>query len=288
MEKHILDKITRMQHDEITEYHIYSKLAERTKDEDNKQILKDIAEDELRHYKFWNEKTKKDIKPKKWKIYFYYFISIIFGLTFGIKLMEKGEEEAQEKYDELIERFDGAEKILTDEEDHEKELLDMLEEERLTYVGSVVLGLNDALVELTGSLAGWSFALKNTRLIALTGLIMGIAASLSMGASEYLSKKANEKEEHAFKSSMYTTGAYIITVVLLILPYLILDSYMYALIFTIIVAILVILVFNFYVSVAKDLNFKTRFLEMAGISLGVAILSFLIGVVVRTVFGIEV
>ena len=288
MEKHILDKITRMQHDEITEYHIYSKLAERTKDEDNKQILKDIAEDELRHYKFWNEKTKKDIKPKKWKIYFYYFISIIFGLTFGIKLMEKGEEEAQEKYDELIERFDGAEKILIDEEDHEKELLDMLEEERLTYVGSVVLGLNDALVELTGSLAGWSFALKNTRLIALTGLIMGIAASLSMGASEYLSKKANEKEEHAFKSSMYTTGAYIITVVLLILPYLILDSYMYALIFTIIVAILVILVFNFYVSVAKDLNFKTRFLEMAGISLGVAILSFLIGVVVRTVFGIEV
>ena len=288
MEKHILDKITRMQHDEITEYHIYSKLAERTKDEDNKQILKDIAEDELRHYKFWNEKTKKDIKPKKWKIYFYYFISIIFGLTFGIKLMEKGEEEAQEKYDELIERFDGAEKILTDEEDHEKELLDMLEEERLTYVGSVVLGLNDALVELTGSLAGWSFALKNTRLIALTGLIMGVAASLSMGASEYLSKKANEKEEHAFKSSMYTTGAYIITVVLLILPYLILDSYMYALIFTIIVAILVILVFNFYVSVAKDLNFKTRFLEMAGISLGVAILSFLIGVVVRTVFGIEV
>jgi len=288
MEKHILDKITRMQHDEITEYHIYTKLAERTKDEDNKQILKDIAEDELRHYEYWNEKTKSDIKPKKWKIYFYYFISVIFGLTFGIKLMEKGEEEAQDKYEELIEQFDGAEQILSDEEEHEQELLNMLEEERLTYVGSVVLGLNDALVELTGSLAGWSFALKNTRLIALTGLIMGIAASLSMGASEYLSKKANEKEEHAFKSSMYTTGAYIITVILLILPYLILDSYMYALIFTIIVAILVILVFNFYVSVAKDLNFKTRFLEMAGISLGVAVLSFLIGVVVRTVFGIEI
>ncbi len=288
MEKHILDKITRMQHDEITEYHIYTKLAERTKDEDNKQILKDIAEDELRHYEYWNEKTKSDIKPKKWKIYFYYFISVIFGLTFGIKLMEKGEEEAQDKYEELIEQFDGAEQILSDEEEHEQELLNMLEEERLTYVGSVVLGLNDALVELTGSLAGWSFALKNTRLIALTGLIMGIAASLSMGASEYLSKKANEKDEHAFKSSMYTTGAYIITVILLILPYLILDSYMYALIFTIIVAILVILVFNFYVSVAKDLNFKTRFLEMAGISLGVAVLSFLIGVVVRTVFGIEI
>src|SRR6056297_755439 len=112
MEKHILDKITKMQHDEITEYHIYSKLAERTKDEDNKKILQDIAEDELRHYNFWSERTKKDIKPKKWKIYFYYFISIIFGLTFGIKLIEK---------------FDGAERILNDEEEHEQELLNMLE-----------------------------------------------------------------------------------------------------------------------------------------------------------------
>ena len=288
MEKHILDKITKMQHDEITEYHIYSKLAERTKDKDNKKILQDIAEDELRHYNFWSERTKKDIKPKKWKIYFYYFISIIFGLTFGIKLMERGEEEAQDKYQELIEKFDGAESILNDEEEHEQELLNMLEEERLNYIGSVVLGLNDALVELTGSLAGWSFALKNTRLIALTGLIMGIAASLSMGASEYLAKKANEKDEHAFKSSTYTTGAYIITVILLILPYLLIESYMYALAFTILVAIVVILVFNFYVSVAKDLNFKSRFFEMAGISLGVAVLSFLIGVIVRTVFGIDI
>src|SRR6056297_884626 len=251
MEKHILDKITKMQHDEITEYHIYSKLAERTKDEDNKKILQDIAEDELRHYNFWSERTKKDIKPKKWKIYFYYFISIIFGLTFGIKLMEKGEEEAQDKYQDLIDNFDQ-------------------EEERLNYVGSIVLGLNDALVELTGSLAGWSFALKNTRLIAITGLIMGIAASLSMGASEYLAKKANQEHPHPFKSSMYTGTAYIITVVLLILPYLLLKSYMTALITTVLVAVLIIFVFNFYVSVAKDLNFKNRFFEMAGISIGVA------------------
>jgi VIT1/CCC1 family predicted Fe2+/Mn2+ transporter len=109
-----------------------------------------------------------------------------------------------------------------------------------------------------------------------------------MGASKYLAKKANEENHHAFKSSTYTTVAYIITVLLLILPYLLLKSYVYALIFTILVAVIVILVFNFYISVAKDLNFKIGFLEMAGISLGVAVLSFLIRVVVRTVFGIDV
>lgn len=288
MEKHILDKITKMQRDEITEYHIYSKLAERAKNEENKSKLKDIAEDELKHYNFWNEITKTDIKPNQRKVYFYYFTSIIFGLTFGIKLMQIGEEEVQDRYEELIAKFDGAEKLLNDDKDHEQELLNMLEEEKLNYVGSVVLGLNDALVELTGSLAGWSLALRNTRLIALTGLIMGIAASLSMGASEYLSKKANDNEVNAFKSCTYTTAAYIITVILLILPYFLLESYMYALYSTILIAFIVILVFNYYISVAKDLNFKERFLEMAGISLGVTLLSFLIGILVRTIFGIEV
>lgn len=288
MDKDIFNKITKMQQDELTEYHIYSKLAERTKDDRNREILIQIAEDELSHYNYWSKQTQKDLKPKKWKIYFYYFISIIFGLTFGIKLMEMGEEEAQDKYEYLIKNFEEAENILYDEEDHEVKLLNMLEEERLNYVGSIVLGLNDALVELTGSLAGWSFALRNTRLIAITGLIMGIAASLSMGASEYLAKKADQEHPYPFKSSMYTGTAYIITVVLLILPYLLLESYMIALIVTVLIAVLIILVFNFYISVAKDLNFKSRFLEMAGISIGVAVLSFLIGVLVRTFLGVDI
>jgi len=288
MTEDLYSKIIKMQKAEITEHHIYKRLASKTKDKDNKNIMLKIAEDELRHYNFWNTITKSNVKPNKLKIYFYYFISIIFGLTFGIKLMEKGEEEAQDKYEELIEQFEGAKEIIDDEEEHENKLLDMLEEERLNYVGSIVLGLNDALVELTGSLAGWSFAMQNNRLIAITGLIMGIAASLSMGASEYLAKKSDEKEEHALKSSMYTTSAYIITVILLIMPYLILKSYITSLSFTIIIAILVILVFNFYISVAKDLNFKKRFFEMAGISLGVAVLSFLIGILVRTFLGVDI
>ena len=66
--------------------------------------------------------------------------------------------------------------------------MELIEEEHLNYIGSMVLGMNDALVELTGTLAGLTFALQNTRLIALTGFITGIAASFSMAASEYLSK----------------------------------------------------------------------------------------------------
>jgi len=73
----------------------------------------------------------------------------------------------------------------------------------------MVLGLNDALVELTGTLAGLTFALKNTRLIALSGLITGIAATLSMAASEYLSARTEQESSRALKSSLYTGGAYV-------------------------------------------------------------------------------
>jgi VIT1/CCC1 family predicted Fe2+/Mn2+ transporter len=151
-----------------------------------------------------------------------------------------------------------------------------------------VLGLNDALVELTGALAGLTLAFQNTRLIAIAGLITGIAASFSMGASEYLSNKSEGNNERALPSSLYTGIAYIITVVLLIMPYLLLDNYFLCLAITLVVAVLIILFFNYYISVAKDLNFKKRFLEMAILSLGVAALTFGISYFVRMFFGVEV
>ena len=83
----------------------------------------------------------------------------------------------------------------------------------------MVLGLNDALVELTGSLAGFTFAMQNTRLIALSGLIIGISATFSMASSEFLAARSEGRSD-AFKSCTYTGIAYLVTVVLLILPYL--------------------------------------------------------------------
>ncbi|HOQ08274.1 MAG TPA: VIT1/CCC1 transporter family protein [Clostridiales bacterium] len=276
------------QKNEITEYHIYSKLSSLIKNKHNSRVLKQIAGDERRHHDELEAFTGTNKKPDILKVYFYIFISIIFGITFGIKLMEKGEKGAEKLYRELGKSIEDFRRISREEDKHEKELVGIIEEERLQFVGSMVLGLNDALVELTGTLAGLTFALKDTRLIALAGLITGIAASLSMAASEYLSTRAEQESSRALKSSLYTGGAYVITVACLVLPYLIFSSYLVSLVFTIVAAILIILVFNFYVSVAKDLPFKERFLEMAGISLGVAVISFIIGYLIRLFLGVDV
>jgi VIT1/CCC1 family predicted Fe2+/Mn2+ transporter len=281
-------EIINIQKSEISEYFIYKKLSNSIKDANNKKILENISNEELKHYNLWKEYSKEEVKPDKLKIWKYFIISKIFGITFGLKLMEKGEEKAQIKYKEISKYVPIAENIEKDENEHEKQILNLIEEEKLKYVGSMVLGLNDALVEFTGTLAGLTFALQNTSLIAMAGLIAGIAASFSMAASEYLSTKAEEGSREPLKASIYTGIAYIFTVLFLIFPYLIFINPYFSLIFTIFNAVIVIFIFTFYISIAKDISFKKRFLEMISISLGIATLSFLIGFLVRILLGIEI
>ena len=172
-----------MQQGEITEYHIYKKIAAAQNDPHNREVLNQIAQDELGHYGIWKHYTHRDVEPSTSRIWFYYLIARILGITFAIKLMEGVEKRAQSYDKALIDKFPEIQTILTNEETHERELIALIDEDRLKYLGSVVLGLNDALVEFTGTLAGLTFAIQNTQIIAIVGLIMGVAASLSMGAS---------------------------------------------------------------------------------------------------------
>jgi len=287
--KENLELIKKMQRSELTESIIYEKIARFAKGEENKQVLLRLSKEEKEHYNIWKKYTKIEMKPNRYKIFKYKLLARIFGFTFAVKLMENGEELAQDKYELLAKEAEESVIIKQQEEEHEKALLEMLDEERLRYVGSMVLGLNDALVELTGSLAGFTFAMQNTRLIALSGLIIGISATFSMASSEFLSARSEGRDD-ALKSCLYTGIAYLITVVLLIAPYLILDTsqYIIALFAMMGIVILIIIVFTYYTSVAQGKPFKSRFLEMAIISVVVALLSFGVGVIAKQLFGVDI
>jgi len=276
------------QQNEITEHHIYLRLADREKNPENAKVLRRIASDEQRHYEVLRKHTGQEVAPNAARVRWHVFLAAVLGLTFSIKLMERGEQGAQAAYNRIADAIPEAQRIAEEENIHEAELIGLIDEERLRYVGSVVLGLNDALVELTGALAGFTLALADVRLIGMTGLITGLAASLSMAASEYLSTRSEPGGRDPVKSAVYTGIAYVLTVLLLIFPYFVLGSYLAALVWTLVNALLVIVAFTYYVSVAQDVPFRRRFGEMAGISLGVAALSFLIGYLVRTFLGIEV
>ena len=288
LENEVRTSLLAAQRNEITEHLIYSKLAASAKNSSIRDILNRISEDELRHYGVWREHTGVEVKPDMMKVQWYVIVARIFGVTFGVKLMEKGESGAQVSYGRLSGTIPEAEVIGEDEERHERELIGMIDEERLRYVSSIVLGLNDALVEFTGALAGFAFALQNSRLVAVTGLIMGFAATLSMAASEYLSTKSEGGGKNPLKASAYTGVVYMLTVMILVLPFLLIANVYASLGLTLLSAVLVIAVFTYYVSVAKDQSFKHKFFEMTAISLGVAALTFTLGYVVKATLGISI
>ncbi len=280
--------IRRMQQNELTESVIYEKIAAFAKGEENKQTLLRLAREEKAHYEIWKNYTGTEMKPEMGKVFKFTLMARILGFTFAVKLMERGEENAQTEYELLAKEVAESAAIRQQEEEHETALLGMLDEERLQYVGSMVLGLNDALVELTGSLAGFAFALQNTRLIALSGLIVGISATFSMASSEFLAARSEGRTD-ALKSCSYTGIAYLLTVIALIAPYLIFPMHQYipALICMLAVVILIIAGFTYYTSVAQDQPFKNRFLEMALISVSVAVVSFIVGILAKKFLGVD-
>ena len=259
----------------------------------NQSILNGIALEEERHEAVIAKMTGEEVKADGLRVMKQVVLAKLFGFTFSVKMMEGTEHDAAAEYREL-----GLYDIAEEEEAHEQNMIDMLDEERLRYSGSVVLGMSDALIELTGALAGLTFALQSLQLVALAGLVTGIAAAFSMGASEYLSSRAEKKAESAVKAAFFTWLSYLVTVFLLVGPYLVfqvdspdfhgLEPHVQALMCTFAIGLLIVAVFNLYVSVVEEVSFRSRFLEMTGILGVVSLISYGIGIALRGMLGIDI
>lgn len=280
--------ILKMQQTEENASAIYFKIASQVKDQ-NKAIIEQIAKDEAQHALVWSKYTKKKLKPNRFYVFWVSLLAKLLGFTFIVKFLEKGEVSGILTYQSIMDEIPEVSRIVSEETDHENKLMGMLNEERLKYVGSMVLGMNDALIELTGALAGFTFAMQNTRIVALAGLITGVSATLSMTSSSYLSSKA-DGDPDALKSSLYTGAMYLVTVALMVFPYLIVPNSMPLVALGIMLAIVILIIFgfNFYIAIAKDLHFKSRFLEMLILAILVTGVSFAIGTVFKSILNIDI
>ncbi len=273
------------QKSEITEHEIYKNLAKRVRGLKSRRILSQIADDEMRHYNVWKTYTRRDVAPNRIKVWLFTVISMVFGFTFAIKLMENSEKRAHLLYSRFPGSFKEVNGIIRDEEEHEQALQMLFDEERLQYAGSVIFTLNNALVELMGVLAGLTFLLQNSRAVALTASITGIAAALSIGASSYIATASVPGRGNPLVAALSTGFAYILTVLLLIAPYFVFNDLVRSFGASLFVAVVVIGFFNYYISVVRLLSFKSRFLQMVTLSATVAAFSFLAGYLIRLAFG---
>ena len=287
MREETLAIVRRMQDNEATDQRVYAALAKQASLQKNSEILEKMSHDEGLHCAVWGRYTGIEAKADMFRVWLFVVLGKIFGLVFVINLMEGGEDDSAENYRKLMEELPEARSIMEDETRHEAQLAAMIHEEKLSYISSMVLGLNDALVELTGALAGFTLALNDNRMVGMAGFITGVAATLSMAASEYLSKKAYTSEKHPLKAAVYTGVAYMITVAFLLLPYIVFESPLVALGFCLFDAALIILGFTYFVSVVRKESFVRGFTEMITISFSVAGISVLIGWAARSWLNID-
>lgn len=287
MKEETLAIVRRMQDNEATDQRVYAALAKQASLQKHREILEKMSHDEGLHCAVWGRYTGIEAKADMFRVWLFVVLGKIFGLVFVINLMEGGEDDSAENYRKLMEELPEARSIMEDETRHEAQLAAMIHEEKLSYISSMVLGLNDALVELTGALAGFTLALNDNRMVGMAGFITGVAATLSMAASEYLSKKADTSEKHPLKAAVYTGVAYMITVAFLLLPYIVFESPLVALGFCLFDAALIILGFTYFVSVVRKESFVRGFTEMITISFSVAGISFLIGWAARSWLNID-
>jgi VIT1/CCC1 family predicted Fe2+/Mn2+ transporter len=277
-----------LQKSEITGHSVYSLLSHSTKIKSNKEILERISSDELLHYERWKEYTGVDTKPNRFKVVFYYLLNKLLGHTFALKTMTRVERREQTEYSQISMTIETVAEVFKEEHRHENDLMSLIDDDRLQHTSEMVRGFNIAVVEMTGALAGFSFALGNSDVIIVAGIITGVAITLSVASTEYLAAKSEGGERAPFRSAVYSGITNITAVIFLILPFFIFTNVNISVLFVIINAIIVIAGFNYYISVAKDVSFRSRFLEMVLISLGVAGLAFVIGLIVRNYLNIEI
>lgn len=155
------------------------------------------------------------------------------------------------------------------------------------YAGAMVLGMHDALVEITGILAGLAFAVDSRRVIVMTGAIPAVAASLSMAAANYMAERTN-KNPHAFICAMYTGAMYVVTSAAVILPFCLIPNRGWALGIMGLIAVGIIFIFNLIIGRDGARSFIERFTEMLAVCVGVSVTSFAIGQAAKFFLGVNI
>jgi VIT1/CCC1 family predicted Fe2+/Mn2+ transporter len=202
---------------------IYNVLS---KEEDNlklKNYLSILSKEEKKHKIFWGKILKiNKIKIPKFKIkiteWFILLIKRIFGIALTINLLEYFEKEIEEKLEKIIKignlskkEIKIINKIIDDEKKNERIIEDKITNMNsiITNIRDIIFGLNDGLVEILAVIVGLAIAINIPLFVVISGFIVSISGTLSMGGGAYISTKYEEyvkKEKRNANRSAFNVG----------------------------------------------------------------------------------
>ncbi len=300
-------------HEELFSYEVYTELSKREKAPELKRLLATFATGEKRHAALWERILKKEGGKPTWpllfrlRITFFLFVRMILGLALTLKLLENSEGQTLNEYKAMLEwkGLDKKEKadmraMIKDEAVHEKELLKRMEKYRgeLDYIGSIVFGLNDGLVEILAVVAGLAVLATTGIVVVIGGLIVGISGTLSMAGGAYLSAKSHGLVEGAMeerssntlpgKEALYTGVFYFIGAIISTLPFMLGLSGYEGIALAVVLVVIALAAVSTIIAVVSGTRISRRVTEMIAISLAAALVTIVLGSIIRTYFGISI
>ncbi|MDA4125497.1 MAG: rubrerythrin family protein [Thaumarchaeota archaeon] len=283
----------RMSH-EYTDSALYERLS-RTVPADSPfaGILKQLSATEHKHYEFWKKYApEEEAKVDRLKLYWILFLRRVLGLTFASRFLDRHESTVVKEYRSLAGMIPEADKssfeeMVADEQSHENEFAHKIETSAIRYISFVVLGLADALVEITGIHAGSLGIYQLTRIAGYAGIVAGAAASLAMASAAFAQAKQGFQGS-ARLSATYTGVSYFITAIILAAPYFIFEAQIYALTTSLVLAVIIITLITYYSTVISTKPFLRDYVELLAIMFGVTIALYFFGYVIRVATGISI
>ncbi len=257
------------------------------------EVLAQLSATENKHFEFW-KRYAPGATPKleRLKLYWVLFLRRVLGLTFAARYLDRHESSVVKDYTglaALIPQSDRAafDEMVADEREHEKAFEKRIESSAISYISFVVLGLADALVEITGIHAGSLGIYARTEYAGLAGVVAGAAASLAMASAAFAQAKQGFQGS-ARMSALYTGVSYFITAIILATPYFLTRVMVYALASSLTLAVLILAATSYYSAVISDKPFKHDFIVILLIMLGVTVALYVFGYVIRLSTGITI
>ncbi|MEM2041416.1 MAG: VIT1/CCC1 family protein [Nitrososphaerota archaeon] len=279
--------------DEFADYVIYKELSKREKNENYKMTLEKLAEIEKTHFEFWKSLSHNNfvVRISSIKVFILYVFRIIFGLTFTLKLFERHEKETIKAYEYILPKLKEEDKqvllkIIKDEKEHESYFMSQINDSVVKYMSFVVLGLADAIIEITGVHAGFLGVTSSTLIAGIAGLVVGFAASISMASAAYLQAKHGASFK-PLTSATITGTSYLGAVSFLALPYFFITEMLMAFLSSLSFAIIMIAIFTTYGAVLREESITKEFVTGFSLTIGTAFAAFLFGEALGRLFGIH-
>lgn len=249
------------QKDEVTEYHIYKALARMVKDQGNRQVLNEIANEELEHYRFWM-RYGDEVDPLWWKVNMYILLTRVLGLVFGLKLLERSEIQAGKRYNALSRFIPEVKQIAEEENSHEKKLLNMINDRRAKGFGTWIISINLVVISTIAASTGWLTFSGNPMNAGFAGTMAAASVALADFMNTLLLKSQGKvRSDQLSKALMRLTGG-VISGSLIVLPLLLIPLPLAGAGGAVAVAILILAGLNFYHVVISDYPWRQKLIRL--------------------------